>query len=316
MGIGTKKILIMKGLIMKRSLLFVVAGLLAIGIMSPYLSYGASKDDVLARIGNAKKITVSDIDILISKLPQRHQIQFLTREAKLALAKHLADIYIMSEEARKMGLDKLPKNKKFIEDTINKILSDMYVEELAAKNIKVTGADIKEYYDKHKTQYIRPEQVRVKHILLKDKKMAETVLKELKKGKNFSELAKSKSEDKLSAQKGGEIGWISHNMVVKEFEDAAFRLKKGEISPIVKTRFGYHIIMLEDRRPEHQIPLEDVRAHIKQKIFAKKKETLVEETIKNLRKKYKVTYNGKIEPGKIKLEPKDNLKKGDKKGKK
>jgi peptidyl-prolyl cis-trans isomerase C len=91
------------------------------------------------------------------------------------------------------------------------------------------------------------KEVKARHILVKKKSQAEEILEELKKGANFAELAKKHSECP-SRKKGGSLGWFGRGKMVKPFENAAFSLKKGELSDIVKTQFGYHIIKVIDAR--------------------------------------------------------------------
>jgi peptidyl-prolyl cis-trans isomerase C len=87
-----------------------------------------------------------------------------------------------------------------------------------------------------------PNQVHCAHILVKTEKEAQTVLDRLGKGEKFSNIAREVSRDPGSGKRGGDIGWFTRGKMVKEFENAAFELQKGQTSPIVKTQFGYHII--------------------------------------------------------------------------
>ena len=138
--------------------------------------------------------------------------------------------------------------------------------------VKVSDAEIKAWYDGHLDRYKQPEERRASHILIlsngdvsKDKARAkaEEVLKELQKtpGK-FAEFAKQHSQDPGSAQKGGDLGFFGRGMMVKPFEDAVFSQKEGEISALVESDFGFHIIKVTGLRAEKQRPLDDVRAEI------------------------------------------------------
>jgi peptidyl-prolyl cis-trans isomerase D len=127
----------------------------------------------------------------------------------------------------------------------------------AAAKIKVPRAEVERFYNEHLGTYTTPEQVRASHILLKTegkndadvKAKAEAVLKEAKAGGDFAALAKKYSEDESNAQQGGDLDYFSRGRMVPEFENAAFNLKPGEISGLVKTQFGYHIIKVIDRKP-------------------------------------------------------------------
>lgn len=140
-------------------------------------------------------------------------------------------------------------------------------------DLSVSDKEAKKYYDEHPEAFTRPEQVKARHILIKvgpdadEKQKAEATetLEEIKKklagGEKFSELAKQYSEGP-SGDKGGDLGYFSHGQMAKPFEKAAFSLKKGEVSEIVETRFGYHLIKVTDKRSESLLPYEDVKGRL------------------------------------------------------
>ncbi|MGH9342463.1 MAG: peptidylprolyl isomerase [Terriglobia bacterium] len=139
--------------------------------------------------------------------------------------------------------------------------------------IEITDAQLQNYYAQHVTDYQVPDEVKVSHILLKTTgetpqqeqqtlQVAQKVLAQVKAGGNFADLAKKYSQDTGSAQNGGELGWIKRGQTVKAFEDAAFSMKPGEISNLVKTEYGYHIIKVEDKQTAHLQPFAEVKASI------------------------------------------------------
>ena len=144
-------------------------------------------------------------------------------------------------------------------------------------SVKIEEEKMKDYYALNKQKYEKPERVKASHILIMAdaspssptgltdeaaKKLAETILKDLNSGSSFSSLAKKYSSDPGSKEKGGDLGWFERGMMVKEFEDTAFTLKKGGLSGIVKTQFGYHIIKCEDRDAGFEPTYEKVRKEI------------------------------------------------------
>ncbi|WP_108651293.1 peptidylprolyl isomerase [Dongshaea marina] len=141
-----------------------------------------------------------------------------------------------------------------------------------ASTIKVATTDAKQYYEQHKSQYVRPEKIHVAHILVKFGKdpkaaeqKAETILKELKQGADFATLAKKDSQDIFSAKKGGDLSWFGKGVMDPAFEKAAFALNKpGELSGVVKSQFGYHIIKLLGVRPKQTLPFAEVKADVEQ----------------------------------------------------
>ena len=149
----------------------------------------------------------------------------------------------------------------------------------AEAGVQLTADDLRTYYDKNRDQYRVPEQVKVSHIWIKmplpgadgkidDKAVAEAqhraddLLKQLKGGAKFEDVAKKYSEDPGSSNVGGSLGWIGKGQMTAEFEKAAFSLPKGQISDVVKTLDGFHIIRVDDKQDAHVKPLDEVKAQI------------------------------------------------------
>lgn len=160
--------------------------------------------------------------------------------------------------------------------------------------INVTPQELQAYYDQHRDEYRVPEQVKVSHILIKTppsaadgkvdekgvedaRKKAEDILKQLKSGAKFDELAKKYSEDPGSAKQGGELGWIGRGRTVPEFEKAAFSLPKGQTSELVKSSYGFHIIHVEDKQDAHLKTLDEVKAQIEPLVKQQKAGKLVDD---------------------------------------
>ena len=139
---------------------------------------------------------------------------------------------------------------------------------------QVSAEDIQRSYEDNKQQYSTPEQVRASHILLKTegkddatvKKQAEDLLAKVKKGADFSKLATEFSEDDASKVKGGDLDFFGKGQMVPEFDKAAFSMKPGEISDLVKTQYGYHIIKLTEKKDATTKSLDEVRAQIEDQI--------------------------------------------------
>ncbi len=145
--------------------------------------------------------------------------------------------------------------------------------ETIGAQLAVTEAEIKAWYDGHKAQFQQAEERRASHILIASEKLgkdkakarAEEVLKEVRKNPaGFADLAKKNSDDPGSASKGGDLGFFAHGMMVKPFEDATLALKEGEISDIVESDFGFHIIKLTGVHAAKEKPLSEVRGQIEE----------------------------------------------------
>jgi len=142
------------------------------------------------------------------------------------------------------------------------------------QTIQISDTDLKKQYEANKQQYEVPNQVHVQHILFKTvgqtdalveetRKKAEDVLKQAKKGTKFDELAKKYSEDPGSKDKGGDLGWIRQGQTVPEFEKTAFSLAPGQISDLVRTQYGFHIIKVLEKQTAHTKPFDEVKDSIR-----------------------------------------------------
>ncbi|MBI4651407.1 peptidylprolyl isomerase, partial [Candidatus Desantisbacteria bacterium] len=134
----------------------------------------------------------------------------------------------------------------------------------------------------------REEEVRARHILLKSEEEAHNIKKQLKDGANFENLAREKSEDASSREKGGDLGYFKKNMMVEGFGEAVFSLKQGEISDPVKTKFGYHIIQVIDRR---YVQFNDLHEDIKNALLQSRMESRYINWLYNLRKNAVIEVN-------------------------
>lgn len=162
--------------------------------------------------------------------------------------------------------------------------------------IQVTDAQLQKAYKDQQSEFQVPERVQARHILLKSdasndaavKAKAEDLLKQIKGGADFAKLAKEKSEDTGSAQNGGELGWIVRGQTVPEFEKAAFSLKPGETSGLVKTEYGYHIIQVEAHEQAHLRPFDEVKgelaAAVQKQAAGQLMQNLTDKAIDGLRK--------------------------------
>ncbi|MCQ6569242.1 peptidylprolyl isomerase PrsA [Bacillus mycoides] len=154
--------------------------------------------------------------------------------------------------------DTLMKQQGLKEETVkNGVRASLAQEQAIEKTI--TDKELKENY--------KPE-IKASHILVKDEATAKKVKEELGQGKSFEDLAKQYSEDTGSKEKGGDLGYFTAGKMVKEFEDAAYKMKKDEVSEPVKSQFGYHIIKVTDIK--EQKPFDEVKGDIKKDLVQKK----------------------------------------------
>ena len=173
--------------------------------------------------------------------------------------------------------------------TVQQLIDLKFVQKIA-----ITDEDAKVYYDANHKRFSQPEQVKASHILIKvdpkadeaktkeAKEKIEMIQKRVKKGDDFAALAKEFSEGP-SAPKGGDLGYFGPGRMVKPFETAAFNMEPDTVSDIVKTRFGYHLIKVMDKKPANQVAFEEVKDKLKQFLKQQKVQKEVEAYVKQLK---------------------------------
>lgn len=205
-----------------------------------------------------------------------------------------------SEDEFKTALNKMNLSEANIRSQIKRGLTiEQFVTGQFAEKVTVSDKELRAYYDSHPDSFKQPEQVRASHILIKvdpqadesqraeaRKKIAE-IQQKLQKGEDFATLAKESSQGPSSA-KGGDLGYFRRGQMVKPFEEAAFALKPGEVSDLVETRFGYHLIKVIDKKPETTIPYEDIKEKVGQYLKNKKVHEEVGLYVKKLKEDAKV----------------------------
>ena len=161
--------------------------------------------------------------------------------------------------------------------------------------VTVPPADIEREYNNNVEQYSTPEQVRASHILLKTegkddaavKAKAEELLKQARSGADFTELAKKNSEDEASAKNGGDLDYFGRGRMVPEFDQAVFAMTPGQISDLVKTQYGYHVIKLVDKKPAATRPLAEVRQQVSDQLAYQRAQAQAADLAQSLEKQIK-----------------------------
>jgi peptidyl-prolyl cis-trans isomerase C len=258
-----------------------VLSILASLALSVLASTGAWAIDpalVIAESARAK-LTISDYEAEIDKLPKAARAEFAA--SRLRLTQFLDTLYtsrVLAADARASGLDRDPLVARQIAIQIDRMLATARYAQIDAasgaqfdKNIEQYTTRAREIYASTKGKYGVPEQVRAAHILFKIKngndaealKKAEQVRAKAVAGANFNTLAREFSEDTSVTRNGGELGFFELNAMDPAFAKAAFAMKtQGELSAPVKSAFGYHIILFEDRRPAGVKSFDEVKPEI------------------------------------------------------
>ena len=209
-------------------------------------------------------------------MPDNEQTRALVRD-------ELINREVLYQEAQRTGVGKKPEVQAQVDMARQEVVVSAYVRDWVRTH-PVTDSDVQKEYDRAKSQ-AGDKEYRARHILVETEEQAKSLIDELKKGGKFDDLATKNSKDPGSAQRGGDLDWNVPGTYDKQFADALVKLEKGKYTDTpVHTRFGYHIIMLEDVRPVKFPALNEVRQRISQQVT----QTRIDELVKSLRAKAKV----------------------------
>jgi len=247
------------------------------------VSYAAD-ENILAKVGD-KILTKSDFDAMVTYYSAERKTDLsMDEKFKTDLLDILVKRMAFASAARKKGIDKQPAVVQLIEFYKNGILASRLIEEEVTSKLVINEADLSLYYTINESEFRHPDMIRVRHILLKVtiymndedrakvREKAEAVHKRIMAGEDFATLASEVSEDNSSRHRGGDLGLIQKGKVAKPFENVAFSLKPGEVSGVVETSSGYHIIKLDEKVAAGVWPFDTVKESIPEKVRQKFKE--------------------------------------------
>lgn len=235
---------------------------------------------VLAKVENFE-ITDSMLNDTIETLRAQQNINITDAEDKANLLEELIMRQLVVQDALESGVAAQEDFQKLYRD----ILFQYSITQLF-KAINVSDDEARAYYEANQNQFAEPT-VRASHILVDSEKAANEFLEAIKAGGSFETIAKEASSCP-SSERGGDLGEFGRGQMVPEFEQAAFALQPGEVSDVVKTQFGYHIIKLTDRNDS--VPFEGVKDQIVQYLSSTKQNEMYGQFTAGLKDKYKTNY--------------------------
>ena len=255
------------------------------------------KDQVLVRVGKTT-ITRGDFESRIDQLPAQFKGQVSTPEQKKAFLDRLIEERVWLETAAANGIEKRPDVQVQIANYRRDMLIRTYLTEAMGKVPAPSDSAIAAYYAAHQPEYMAEEQVKVRHIQVKDAKTAKAVGKELKKpGADFAALAKQYSVDTVSKDKGGDLGSVQKSGFFGSLgrqpalAESAFAAPVGKVEGPIKTGLGYHFIEVTDRVPAKARPLEDVKANISRQLAQEGQQAFYQESLAAAKAGLKVSTN-------------------------
>jgi foldase protein PrsA len=271
---------------MKKKILVMVIALAIIGAI-PSISYAQKGEEEVVAVVNGEEITKDAL------------VQRLLKQLGKRILEQMADEILISQEAKKERVKvskkevakKLEETKKRFpseeafknmiersgmttDDVKSQIKIQLLVEKMVSKRVKVTEEEIKDYFDKNKGRLAKPGKVKLSHILVETEEKAKEVKKNLKKGVKFAKLAKEKSLDTKTKEKGGDLGFLEARQCRMRFgpafEKAAFALKKGQVSEPVKARGGYHILWARGKEEAKEANFKEEKKEIQEGLKGQK----------------------------------------------
>ena len=235
--------------------------------LSPALAQ--SGDPVAARV-NGFEIRQSDLAVAEDEFGANLPEGAARRDALIG---YYADLILLARAAEAKGMGSTTEFAKKLQFAKAKLLMETLLK--AEAKAAVTDEALRKVYDEAVKEMGKEEEVHARHILLKTEDEAKTVLAELKKGSDFDKLAKEKSTDPSAKTNGGDLGYFGKEQMVPEFAEAAFKLKKGELSEPIKSQFGWHVIRSEDKRNKPVPEYDKVKPQLEQFVVRNSQAALI-----------------------------------------
>ncbi|MFZ1947434.1 MAG: peptidyl-prolyl cis-trans isomerase [bacterium] len=279
-----------------RSMAWVALALIAALAIAGCAKKEGGQGAAVAKVGG-KSITEGDMQARLQEMPPFMKQQLSTPDGTKRLMEALIEEELIYRDAVAMGLDKAGEFKKELERTRRDMLIREYYDKVVEAKSNPSDAEVEEYYAANTKEFVVPENVTARHILVKTRDEAARLRGQIERGTDFADLAGKYSLDASSKTAGGLIGGpIQRGGTVKglgalpELVAAAFDLKEGELSQPIKTGKGFHLVRVEKRVAESTKSLEEAKPDIVAKLQYSKRKTVREETISQLKSKYKVAY--------------------------
>ncbi|HSD50730.1 MAG TPA: peptidyl-prolyl cis-trans isomerase [Candidatus Methylomirabilis sp.] len=252
---------------------------------------GDGKSPVVLQV-NEKTYTAADVEREItqefrSASPQVQQ--FLTgKEGQKQFLERLVRRELLLQEAEKRKLGDRTEVVDPVAALRRDLMTRVLLQEEIGNKVKVEEKDVQDYFNAHPDEF-SGDQIRVRHILVRTEDEAKQVLDRLGKNERFEDLAKALSQDSATAPKGGDLDYLKREQLFPEFARAAFELKAGEVSGVVRTPFGYHIIKLVDRKKGQPLKYEQIKEQLQRRLLEERRTQRFQQWMKELEATAKIT---------------------------
>ena len=272
-------------------------------------------------LGSKELVRINNVSIPLEEFRQISEKQPLEGKMRLLNEKGLRDFLdnyvitreVLYQEAKQKGLDQNKEIVAKVEDFKRAIVIDALLEEVLKGKGEVSENEVQKYYKENENRFTEPQEIKIRHIVVNSDPILKEVLTKLARGESFENLAFTYNIDK-SRENGGDLGYIRRGQLAPsftQFEETAFSLReRGEVSEIVKTPFGYHLIQLVERRGTALKPFNQVKEKIRSFLQTKKRQDAYLEYVKEAKSRAKIIVNEKLwdEEEKKEVKPKEERK--------
>ena len=259
---------------------------------------GTAQGPVVLKV-NDKAYTTADVEREISqelrRAPQQLQPILASKEGQKQFLDRLVRRELLLQEAEKQKIGERPEVVEQVAALRRELMLRAVLQEEVGAKVKVEDKEVQDYFTAHPEEF-SGDQVRARHILVKNEDEAKEVLERLAKKESFEDLARTMSQDSGTAAKGGDLGYFGREQMVPDFAKAAFALKPGEVSGVVKSPFGYHIILLVDRKKGQPFAYEQVKDQLRRRLVDERQNQRFQEWIKALESGAKITRDESLLP--------------------
>ena len=242
-------------------------------------------EKILASFGE-HTITLGEFNQLWEEVPEEYKLQL---DKSMVLDQMISE-KLLIQEAKDMGLEEDKDILEQIKKMTEQILAQALIEREILDKIGVNDEEFLDYYEQNKDSFTEKEQVHLYNILLETEEEAQNVLERLKAGEDFSEIAIEKSSGPSAAQ-GGDLDYVAKGTIIPEIEEVIFALELEELSEVVKTDFGFHILKITEKKAETVKTLEEVREEIVQTLLPEKQKEAFDNLLEELKGKVEIEIN-------------------------
>jgi peptidyl-prolyl cis-trans isomerase C len=258
---------------------------------------GAAQGSVVLKV-NDKAYTTADVERELGqelrRVPPEMQQYLASKDGQKQFLERLVRRELLLQEAEKKKMGDRPE----VTDQVTALRRDLMVrvllqEEIGAK-IKVEDKDVQDYFTGHPEEF-SGDQIHVRHILVRTEEEGKEILERVKK-EPFEEVAKQASLDTATASKGGDLDYLRREQMFPDFAKAAFVLKPGEVSGLVRTPFGYHVIKMVDRKKGQPVTFEQAKEQLRRRLTDERQNQRYQEWMKGLESAAKITRDESLLP--------------------